>query len=134
MTQPLRFSLAVYAAPYSSQASQTALNFARAACTAGHKVERIFFYRDGVLTGNLLTAPPQDEQDLTLEWQRLASENQFELVICIAAALRRGVLDQREAERYNKPTYNLASGFQIAGLGQLLDAAVHSDRLITFGA
>ncbi len=134
MTQPLRFSLAVYAAPYSSQASQTALNFARALCLAGHKVERIFFYSDGVHTANLLSAPPQDEQDLAQEWQQLAREHQFELVVCIAAALRRGVLDQQEAERYSKPSYNLAAGFQIAGLGQLLDAAVHSDRLITFGA
>lgn len=134
MTQSLRFSLAIYAAPYSAQASQTALDFARALFAAGHKIERVFFYRDGVHTANFLAAPPQDERDLTQEWQILAREHHFELVVCIAAALRRGVLDQQEAERYSKPSHNLASGFQIAGLGQLLDAAVQSDRLITFGA
>ncbi len=134
MSQPLRFSLAVYAAPYSSQASQTALYFARALFAAGHTIERVFFYQDGVHVANLLAAPPQDERNLTQEWQILAREHQFELAVCIAAALRRGVLDQQEAERYSKPSANLASGFQIAGLGQLLDAAVHSDRLITFGA
>lgn len=134
MNQSLSFSLAVYAAPYSSQASQSALDFAQALLVADHKIERVFFYRDGVHTANCLTAPPQDERDLTQEWQILAREHQFELVVCIAAALRRGVLDQQEAERYSKPSHNLAPGFQIAGLGQLLDAAVHSDRLITFGA
>lgn len=134
MTQSLRFSLAVYGAPYSSQASQTAVDFARALFTAGHKIERVFFYRDGVHSANLLASPPQDERDLVQEWQLLAREHQFELVVCIAAALRRGVLDQQEAERYGKPSHNLAPGFQISGLGQLLDAAVQSDRLITFGA
>lgn len=134
MNHSLRFSLAVYAAPYSSQGSQTALDFARALVAAGHTIERVFFYRDGVHTASHLTAPPQDELDLTQEWQILARAHQFELVVCIAAALRRGVLDQQEAARYSKPSHNLASGFQIAGLGQLLDAAVHSDRLITFGA
>lgn len=134
MIQSLRFSLAVYAAPHSSQGSQTALDFAHAVFVAGHKIDRVFFYRDGVHTASLLATPPQDERDLNQEWRTLAREHQFELVVCIAAALRRGVLDEQEAGRYSKPSFNLASGFQIAGLGQLLDAAVHSDRLITFGA
>jgi tRNA 2-thiouridine synthesizing protein D len=57
----------------------------------------------------------------------------MDLVVCIAAALRRGVLNQEEAERYEKSTHNLAQEFNISGLGQLVDAAVNSDRLITFG-
>ena len=55
------------------------------------------------------------------------------MVVCIAAALKRGILNQEEAERYEKPAHNLRDGFAISGLGQLVDAALMSDRLITFG-
>jgi tRNA 2-thiouridine synthesizing protein D len=127
------FSLAIYSAPYSSEASYTALRFAQALLSQGHQLLRVFFYQDGVHNSNTLTCPPQDEINLTTAWQDLAKEHQIDLVVCIAAALRRGILNQEESERYNKSAYNLLDGFQISGLGQLLDAAVNSDRLISFG-
>jgi tRNA 2-thiouridine synthesizing protein D len=127
------FSLAVYSAPYSSEASYTALRFAQALLSQGHQLLRVFFYQDGVHNSSALTCPPQDEINLTVAWQDLAKEHQIDLVICIAAALRRGILNQEESARYNKAAHNLLEGFQISGLGQLLDAAVNSDRLISFG-
>jgi tRNA 2-thiouridine synthesizing protein D len=42
------------------------------------------------------------------------------------------MLSASEARRLEKPGHNLAAGFELAGLGQLTDAAAHSDRLITF--
>ena len=51
-----------------------------------------------------------------------------------AAAVRRGVLDANEAQRYEKPGHNLHEGFELSGLGQLTEAAIVSDRMITFGA
>ncbi len=125
------FSLAVYAPPYSSQASQTAYEFAIALLRQGHKLHRVFFYHDGVHNATSLATPPQDEFNLHNAWNRLAQE--YDLVICIAAALKRGVLNEDEADRYNKPTHNLNSHFALSGLGQLIEAAVTSDRIITFG-
>lgn len=127
------FSLVVYSAPFSSQASYNAYQFAIAALNQGHSLHRVFFYQDGVHNATSLAAPPQDEFNMQQQWQRLAEDHNLDLVVCISAALRRGIIDEDEAKRYNKPSYNLARGFTISGLGQLVEAAVISDRLISFG-
>ncbi len=127
------FSLAIYAAPYSSQASDTAYRFAAAVLANGHQLYRVFFYHDGVHNSSALMTPPQDEINLVLQWQQLSQDYNIDLVVCVAAALRRGLLNEQEANRYDKPTFNLNQNFEISGLGQLVDAAVISDRLITFG-
>lgn len=128
------FSLAIYAAPYSSQASDSAYRFATAVLANGHQLYRVFFYHDAVHTASVLTTPPQDELNLSQNWQHLSKAHNIDLVVCIAAALKRGLLNEQEAHRYEKPAFNLADGFTISGLGQLVDAAVISDRLITFGS
>jgi tRNA 2-thiouridine synthesizing protein D len=127
------FSLAIYAAPYSSQASHSAYRFACALLENGHSLYRVFFYHDAVHTASALSTQQQDEINFTLEWQALAKKYGIELIVCIAAALKRGVINQQESIRYDKAAFNLANGFEISGLGQLVDAAVVSDRLITFG-
>lgn len=127
------FSLAVYAAPYSSQTSYSAYRFASALLQDGHSLYRVFFYSDGIHAASNLATPPQDERQLTKAWQDLASEHNIELVVCIAASLKRGLFSPQEAARYDKPSSNLAERFELSGLGQLVDAAIVSDRLITFG-
>jgi tRNA 2-thiouridine synthesizing protein D len=44
----MKFSLAIYSAPYSAQASDSAYRFAKALLAEGHSLYRIFFYQDGV--------------------------------------------------------------------------------------
>lgn len=127
------FSLAVYSAPYTSQASYTAYQFAKALLGQGHQLHRVFFYQDGVHNATGLAVPPQDEFDLHIAWQTLAKTHNLDLVVCIAAALKRGVIDAREAKRYNKASHNLTDSFSVSGLGQLIEAAAISDRLISFG-
>ncbi|MFC6631774.1 sulfurtransferase complex subunit TusD [Microbulbifer taiwanensis] len=129
----MKFSLAVYAAPHSSQSAASALRFARTLLEQGHQLYRVFFYCDGVHNGSAIAAPPQDEANLVGQWQALQKQYSLDLVICIAAAQRRGVLNRREAERLERPAANLAEGFELAGLGQLADAVANSDRLVTFG-
>jgi tRNA 2-thiouridine synthesizing protein D len=128
------FSLAIYSAPYSSQASTSALSFAHALIKENHTLYRVFFYHDAIHNASSLNTPPQDDINLTNEWQSLARSHNVELIVCIAASLKRGVLNPTEATRYNKSTSNLAEHFELGGLGQLVDAAAQSDRLITFGA
>ncbi|MFT5578327.1 MAG: tRNA 2-thiouridine synthesizing protein D [Paraglaciecola psychrophila] len=129
----MNFSLLVLGAPYSDQSVTTALRFAEAVTASGHSIYRIFFYHDGVNSANALITPPQDETNIPLRWQQLADKNGIDLVVCIASALKRGVLDKIEADRYEQAGDNLTAGFTISGLGQLIDAGAHSDRLVTFG-
>ena len=128
----MKFSIAVFGAPYSSQASLSALRFGKAVITSGHELFRVFFYHEGVMSGNSLVVPPQDELNLHEGWRDFAISSDTELVVCIASALRRGLLDKTEAKRYEKDAVSLDPGFVIAGLGQLIDAGLQSDRLITF--
>jgi tRNA 2-thiouridine synthesizing protein D len=129
----MNFAICVCSSPYSSQASYSAYQYAKSLLAQGHQLYRVFFYQDGIHNGTRLAAPPSDEFDLYQAWQSLASDYKLDLVICIAAALKRGVLNDEESLRYQKDAHNLAPGFTLGGLGQLIDAAVNADRLITFG-
>ncbi len=127
------FSLVVQAAPPVHQGAETAYRFARAALASGHRVRRVFFYADGVHAGNALLMPWQDAIDISSRWRLLADREGIDLVVCIGTAARRGLIDETEAKRNDKSAFNLGAGFALSGLGQLVGAALESDRLITFG-
>ncbi|HQU15636.1 MAG: sulfurtransferase TusD [Chromatiales bacterium 21-64-14] len=129
----MKLGILVNEGPYQHQASDTAYQFTKAALEKGHEIYRVFFYHDGVNNGSRLGVPPQDDRNITKRWSDLAAEHDVDLVICIAAAQRRGVLDDSEAKRHGKSGSNLADGFRISGLGQLIEAGVQSDRLVVFG-
>lgn len=126
-------SLLVTANPYSQQGQFSALRFAHAAIESGHQIHRVFFYADGVLVANRLNCPPSDEINLTKQWAKLAIEKDIELTVCVTAALKRGVVNQAEADRNALTGENLDPAFEISGLGQLTEAMLESDRLVTFG-
>ncbi len=127
----MKFTLLVTAAPHQENAWH-ALQFCRAALAAGHEVARVFFYGDGATHGSALLTPPQDENDVAAGWRDIASQQHVELVVCVAAALKRGILDEDTARREEKPGANLAAGFVISGLGQLAEAMLENDRLVSF--
>ena len=83
----------------------------------------MFFYCDGVHNANRLAAPPGGETNLVRDWSKFAADDTVDLVVCINAGSRRGL---REA--------NLAPGFRISGLGQLVESIVVADRFVPFGA
>ncbi|MDH3527860.1 MAG: DsrE family protein, partial [Gammaproteobacteria bacterium] len=60
-------------------------------------------------------------------------EYKLDMVVCVAAAQRRGIVDDGEAQRNGKDATNIADGFRISGLGQLVEGAIQSDRLVVFG-
>ncbi|WP_396586620.1 sulfurtransferase complex subunit TusD [Bermanella sp. R86510] len=128
----MKFSLLVLSSPYSQQGASQALDFAKACIKEGHEIYRVFFYCDGVHHGSQLHTPQQDELNLNKEWLALKHAHNLDLVVCIAAALKRGVLSQQEANRYEQTQFNLADGFELSGLGQLLDAQLQSDQVVTF--
>ncbi len=129
----MNLSLLVYGSPTGSQAAHTAYRYAAAALDKGHTIHRVFFYGDAVHTASSLTVVPQDEISIETLWGQLLSKHDIDSVVCIAAAVRRGLLDENEASRHEKSACNLSSPFTLSGLGQLLEAINHSDRLITFG-
>lgn len=129
----MKIGVLVSEGPYTHQAADSAYKFVSAALAAGHEVPRVFFYHDGVNVATRLSVPPQDERHIQQNWTALAEQHGVDLVVCIAAAQRRGMLDDKEAERQGKDASNLAPGFRISGLGQLIEMGIQTDRLVTFG-
>jgi tRNA 2-thiouridine synthesizing protein D len=127
----MQIALHIQSAPYSNQGNLTALNFAKAALDAGHRITRIFFSGDAVLIGNRFACPPQDEIHLHDAWVELSLKHQIELILCVSACLRRGILDEQEAKRHGLQGYTVIPPFIISGLGQLVEAAIVNDHLIT---
>ncbi len=128
----MKFALLVNSTPYQHQAADTAYQFAKAALAEGHTILCIFFNQDGVYNASRLSVPPQDDRHIVKRWSMMAAEHQVELLLCSASALRRGILDQDEARRNAIDADNLAPGFRIAGLAQLVDAGIEADRLVSF--
>lgn len=116
----MKFALLITAAPFSTQGAETALRFARAAISNGHSIERIFFFRDGVHNASSFTTAPQDESNIPAEWQQFCDAQKIDAVVCVSAALKRGITDTN-------------THIPIAGLGLLTDAIINADRLVTFG-
>ena len=118
----MKFGLMVNEGPYTHQASDTAYQFAKAVVEKGHQVHRVFFYHDGVNNATRHTEPPQDDRHIVNRWSKLAEDHNIDLVVCIAAAMRRGIVED-----------NLAKGFRISGLGQLVESGIQADRMVVFG-
>ncbi|SDJ25423.1 sulfurtransferase complex subunit TusD [Aliiruegeria lutimaris] len=129
----MKFGVVVSEGPYTHQAADTAYHFVKAALDKGHEVPRVFFYHDGVNVSTRLSVPPQDERHIQKNWTELAKKKGLDLVVCIAAAQRRGLLDANEAQRQGKDADNIAEGFRISGLGQLIEMGIQTDRMVMFG-
>ena len=129
----MKFSSVIYAAPYSTESAVTALRFAESLIQQGHEIYRLFFFGDGVHNASKLTVVAQDEINLQLQWRQLIEEHDIDSVICVSSALRRGVLDQTEADRHELGIASAYESSEVAGLGQLIDASLHSDRVVNFG-
>jgi tRNA 2-thiouridine synthesizing protein D len=118
----LIFSVCVHGSPPDSESHHSALRFTKAALAKGHSIYRIFFYQDAV---RLADGRQLSEQ--SSDWARLASQHNLELSVCVGAATRRGLINETE-------TQSIQPGFEVVGLGQLIDAVLHSDRIVTFAA
>jgi tRNA 2-thiouridine synthesizing protein D len=128
----MKFAIALFSAAH-APSSRRALLFAQAALAGGHEIVRLFFYQDGVYNACASVVTPQDEQDLPQQWRAFVSDNRLDGVVCIAAALRRGVLNEEEAQRYQRSAASVEAPWALSGLGQLHDAIQDADRLICFG-
>lgn len=129
----MKYGIMISEGPYTHQASDSAYLFTKAALEKGHEIFRVFFYHDGVNNGTRLTTPPQDDRHIVNRWSELAEKYKLDMVLCVAAAQRRGIADADEAKRNGKDADNIAPGFRISGLGQLVEAGIQAERLVIFG-
>ena len=127
------YSLLVLSSPVSGHGSRHASQFARSLLARGHGIHRVFFLDTGVVAASAVRVLPQDEVDFSKEWIELAERHAVELIICVSSALKQGMLDPQEATRHDRQFATIHPAFTISGLGQLVDACAHSDRMITFG-
>lgn len=118
----MKIGILVNEGPFTHQASDSAYHFAIAALHKGHEINRVFFYNDGVNNSNKLSEPQSDDRNIVKLWSDMAAEHKVDLVVCVAAALRRGIKEEV-----------LADGFRISGLGQLTEMGILADRLVVFG-
>ncbi|MER2492264.1 sulfurtransferase complex subunit TusD [Catenovulum sediminis] len=125
-----RFLLFVTSSP-EQQSALSAFQFAKQACQK-HQLPAVFFYSDGVYIANELRSPPTDEFDLCQAWQTLAEQYKIELIICSAAAQRRGVLNLDEANYHGKSSYNLATPFRLGGLAEYVELQAQADKVLQF--
>lgn len=128
----MKFVVVIHASPCSS-GSKTALEFCRAALISGHHLPLIFFYRDGVHNLTRLNIVQSNELDLPRQWDDLISCYGLKAIACASSALKRGVIDEKEAQRWDRNAANLTSNALIGGLGQLVDACETADRILNFG-
>ena len=118
----MKLGILINEGPFTHQASDSAYRFTAAALAKGHEIYRVFFYNDGVYNANKLSEPQSDDRNLVSLWSKLGKEHGIDLVVCVAAGLRRGIKDEV-----------LAEGFRISGLGQLVEAGIKADRMVVFG-
>ena len=116
----MRYVLAVKQTVYGSQGAYLAYQVAQELLAQGHRIEQIFFFQEGVSNANKWVYPAGDEINLVEHWKILAKTHRLSLHLCIAAAQRRGIVEQ-----------NLAEGFTLAGLGEFSQALLTADRLLT---
>jgi tRNA 2-thiouridine synthesizing protein D len=129
----MKFAIQINEGPFTHQASDSAYQFTKAALENGHEIFRVFFYHDGVNNGTMYGVPPADDRNVQRMWSELAEQHDLDLVVCVAAAQRRGIMDEDEARRHGKGASNIAPRFRISGLGQLIEAGIQADRLMVFG-
>lgn len=126
------FTILMRSSPFAGTQHHLAQRFIKAAVANGHCIRRVFFYQDAVYAALGTQQPVQGQISATATWQTLAQDSNFPLQVCIANALRRGVTDKQESERYNIPANTCADGFELAGLGEMAEAVTDSDRIVEF--
>jgi tRNA 2-thiouridine synthesizing protein D len=129
----MKYTIQINSSPTDSSAGHSAYQFIITALKMKHKIYRIFFYQQGVYHAFKYSTPPDDEWQMTKKWTELAKQYEIDLVVCISAAQRRGLLSEDESKRQEKLDNDLAEGFRISGLGQLLEGMIVADRFINFG-
>lgn len=124
--------------PPASYLTITAIDYIDQAIEAGIDIVGVFFYQDGVLNAGANIAIPNDEYQTHKQWQRLKTEHDISLHVCITACEKRGLSDDitdnnTEQQLTNSPSKsNISEYFTISGLGELVELSAKSQRVVQF--
>jgi tRNA 2-thiouridine synthesizing protein D len=129
----MKYAICILSSPSNSDSFHSSYRFTETLLKAGHQVSGIFFYHESVTVASSILCPPQDDFNAQQSWITLIEQYGLTPTICIAAGLKRGIIDEKEAKRYGKVTFNLEPHFTLGGLGELVSACADADRVITFG-
>lgn len=95
------------------------MRMVRALSTAGAQISAVFFREDGVYHALPGRAVDSGTPSLSEAWQTLGGQAAFPLLLCSSAAQR----------RLEHPPNG---GFREAGLAEVLELMVSSDRVVAF--
>mgnify|MGYP006279221115 CR=1 FL=1 len=127
----MKLALVITGAPHNSQAAASAWHTASAALEAGHEVMRVFLHGDGVHLAGPCPVSQDAASNWHLKWSDLILTHEIPATACVGSALRRGLVDEREAGR-NGRTANILDGWCLGGLGDWVEAEYQADRIIHF--
>ena len=130
MDVALNYTFILTQSPSQSESHSTAQRLISELIENGDTIDRVFFYQDAAFIGLKSQIPGQGLEATYQGWLDLQNKQQFPLQICIANALRRGIVDKAESERY-QGLETMHGRFQLSGLGEIADACRSSDRIIT---
>jgi tRNA 2-thiouridine synthesizing protein D len=85
-----------------------------------HQISAIFFLFDAAYTANAFIDMPTDEPNISQQWSEFAHQHQIRLVVCSASAARRGIC-----------ITNLAPGFNLGSIGELVESCDTADRVVS---
>lgn len=114
-----KFTLSLHAGVADHLSLSNLSRFAHAAIKAGHEIQCIFLYQDGVYHASQCTQLASDEYDVQATWQSL-SDKGIPLILCVTAAEKRGI------------DTNNTGLFKVAGLAEFAMLSASSDKWVQF--
>ena len=94
-------------------------------------IKQVFFYADATLVCNASQKAPQGQLNTLEEWIKLSHDLNIPLKSCIANSVRRGILDETEAQRYDLAA-TCAPESQLVGLGEMAEAYLNQHQVVQF--
>lgn len=108
---------------FASQTLSSVLCFAKAALAQGHQLDHVFLYQDAVNAVAAEQDLPADEPDLSTELSQFCQQQQIDLLFCVTAAEKRGVIS---------PGHPAKTGYIAAGLAEFAMRQANIDKLVQF--
>ena len=126
------YSILITSSPFQGDTALRALAFAQGVIDNGDVINNVFFYSEGVNHANSLMLKTGDELHALEGWKSLAAEHKVKLLVCITAAVKRGIVSEQEAMENGLAYANLTAPFEQAGLGEFFTALHKCNKLVQF--
>lgn len=128
----LSYSILVTSSLLESQNAKSAFLFSKALMHhTKNSIHSIFFYGNGVFNG-ITTIKEINGMNITDQWHRFSKKFSINLYICATAAQDRGIISSHFEKKNELLQENLHAGFQVVGLGVLVNTILNSDRFLQF--